>query len=126
MSDQRFCMHGHELVPGETAYVATRWRGREIFLPARGGLLEACAAGDLHGTTCKYGGLEDHARLERSTGAGGTRVVGSTEDGRTLWQHRVFELRCRACNRERVARYRQRKKESVMGGGTGTNYSRLK
>jgi hypothetical protein len=123
MSEPRFCMHGHALVPGETAYVAARWIGREVFLPEGGGLLEACDAGAVNGTSCQYGGPEDHARLERSPGTGGTRSVGTTEDGRTLWQHRVLELRCRVCNRERVARHRQRKKESVIGSGGPPHYS---
>ena len=126
----RFCRSNHELILGETAYSVARWTGREVFLPEGGGLLTACDAGMLHAVPCKYGGVEEHQRLEGFPGVGGTRNVGTTEDGRILWQHRVFELRCRECNRERVAAHRKAKRDraldewaaSVIGSRAATNY----
>jgi hypothetical protein len=127
---RRTCRKGHVLIAGETAYVVARWGGRELCLRETGGTIIACDADTLHGTPCKYGALEAHRRLEGAADVGGTRVVGTTTDGRTLWQHREFELRCRECNRDRVARHRRAKRErehaewieSVIGGSTAPNY----
>lgn len=110
MSARRFCQRGHELIPGETAYVAVRWTGREVFfMTETGEVLIACDGDPLDETPCKYGGPEEHVRLENEPGVGGTRVVGTTEAGRTLWQHRATELRCRECNRQRVAASRAKR-----------------
>jgi len=121
----RFCRRGHALIPGKTAYTVTRWTGREMIMPEAGGWFFACDGGPLTGVSCLDGGTEEHRRLEAWSGARGTRVVGVLEDGRTLWQHREIELRCRACNRDRVARFRDKRKKAVMGSPAATNYTAM-
>jgi hypothetical protein len=63
---------------------------------------------------CKYGDAEAHKCLESDPGVGGTRVLGVDENGQTIWQHREVELRCRVCNRRRVAAHRAKRK-AVIG-----------
>jgi hypothetical protein len=103
----RFCRRGHQLILGETAYAAVAWRAPFLYGSGDRFWFFACDA-----SGCRYGGPEEHARLENEAGNRGTRRVGTMKgSGAPLWQHRVMELRCRACNRERVARSRANRKQ---------------
>lgn len=123
MSEPRYCRRGHEIIAGVTAYAVRRWVGGHLFETPDGfGVVEGCDGGWTGQRRCKYGWSEEHRALEGSEDQGGTRVVGVDQAGRTIWQHRVLEWRCRECNRLRVAATRARRR-AVMGTGTATNYA---
>lgn len=116
------------MILGETAYRVERRYGRDlgIVVDEHGQTFRlSCYDGVcFSGGFCKFGTPEDHARLEGSQEEGGTVQVATCE-GRPVWQHRVFELRCRVCNRDRVASHRRAhrlKGQSVIGSTVATNY----
>lgn len=103
----RFCQRGHELIAGETAYVVSVWTWCS---PTRCRRLanEAAHASDTSGNVRWNPDVGKSARWAKGAGA---------------WEHRKAELRCRICNRDRVARYRAKRKQAVMGGGKSTNFT---
>jgi hypothetical protein len=100
----RYCRRGHELIPGETAYVVEVWTWCRIGCRRLKG--EAAHAAD---TTGNVRWNPTVGILMHPDRAGG-------------WEHRTFELRCRECNRQRVAACRAKRK-AVIGGGPATAYT---
>jgi len=114
-----YCRQGHRLILGKTAYQAFKWAGEQLCMSNETGCLIVACLG-----SCRFGDRAAHLKLEGAPGHGGTRHVGRREKtGEPLWQHRLAELRCRECNRERVAAHRAKKK-AVIGNPGRTNYKR--
>jgi len=113
----RFCRRGHRLIPRKTATMTPTWRGRWLFGSDETGHVWGCS-----GNRCKWGDPAEHERREGGTNEGDTRVVGWHDRGGKIWQHLLFELRCRTCNRDRVRQHRANR-TAVMGSHPAPNYS---
>jgi hypothetical protein len=100
----RHCRRGHPLILGETAYEASVWVWCRVGCRRLKG--DAAHAADTTGNVRWNPHVGRDARWAKGPGA---------------WEHRRAELRCRVCNRDRVAQFRKAKR--VIGVGVAPNYA---